>query len=393
MKTKKQTTEPMFVKLANKFEEERERTLLTTSLSYDDVVVIPGLSVVTSLDQISLKTQLTEDFGMELPIISANMSTVTEEEMALFMAKAGALGIIHRALTIEEQVRQVKRVKKYSTKKIDKTATTDKKGRLRVGAAIGVSMPDSEDRARALIASEVDLLVVDVLHGDSPQVKDIIKRIKKISPKTIIVAGNVATADATRRLIEAGADIVKVGYGDGAMCTTRIKTGTGRPQFSAVVDCATAARSYGKTIIADGSIRMGGDMTKALAGGASTVMIGSLLAGTDQSPGRIIRDDLTWERYKLHRGMASSESQYQLAKARSGKAKKRVAQGISTRVAHTGDAQDVIDELAGGLASGIANAGAYDIHSLQQVARFEKQSASGRDEGNPHFLRSSRVRI
>ncbi len=265
-------------------------------------------------------------------------------------------------------------------------ATKDNRGRLRVGAAIG-ARPEDVERAASCLAAGVDILVVDIAHGHSDHVINMVRSLKQRFPDIPIIAGNVSTAQGVRDLVDAGAAAIKVGVGSGSICTTRIVTGFGVPQLSAIIECAKAGQALGIPIIADGGIRNSGDMTKALAAGASTVMIGTLLAGTDESPGAtVIRGD---RRYKIVRGMASLSANVErrllekseLAIEEWGEV---VPEGVEAVVPYKGALVDVIYQLMGGLRSGLSYAGARTIEELWQAAEFIRITDSGIQESHPH---------
>lgn len=265
-------------------------------------------------------------------------------------------------------------------------AVKDSQGRLLAAAAIGVGK-DMPDRAAALFEAEVDVLVVDTAHGDSKNVVEATKYIKRFFPKISLVAGNVATADGTKRLIEAGADVVKVGVGPGSICTTRVVTGVGVPQASAVFLCAQEAKKYGKTIIADGGIKYSGDITKAIGLGAAAVMIGNLFAGTDEAPGETILYE--GRRFKVYRGMGSlgamrkgSRDRYRQEDV--SEESKLVPEGIEGRVPYRGPAKDVLFQLVGGLRAGMGMVGAENIADFQKKAKFIRITEAGARESHPH---------
>ncbi|AHZ84572.1 IMP dehydrogenase [Bdellovibrio bacteriovorus] len=265
-------------------------------------------------------------------------------------------------------------------------ATKDEHGRLFVGAAVGVG-PDSRDRVEALVAADVDVLCVDTAHGHSKNVIEMVKYISQKHKDVIVVAGNVVTADGTQALLDAGAEVVKVGVGPGSICTTRVVAGVGMPQISAVMECAKVARSRGKTIIADGGIKFSGDITKALALGANSVMIGNLLAGAEESPGETIL--FQGRTYKVYRGMGSLGAMSKGSKDRYGQMDveendKLVPEGIEGKVAYKGSASGVIHQLIGGLKSGMGYVGARNIDELQSKAKFVQISAMGLRESHVH---------
>ena len=261
----------------------------------------------------------------------------------------------------------------------------DGHGRLLVAAAIGVTA-DTFERAEALIHEQVDALVVDTAHGHSAGVIRKIKEIRETYPDVTIIAGNVATAEATRELFEVGVDVVKVGIGPGSICTTRVVAGVGVPQLTAIFECATAAKEYGKTIIADGGIKYSGDIVKALAAGGHAVMLGSMLAGTDESPGEF--EIYQGRRFKSYRGMGSlaameagSSDRYFQAK---NEAKKMVPEGIEGRVPYKGSVTDIIFQMVGGIRSGMGYTGSGDLKALRDEAQFIRMSGAGLIESHPH---------
>ena len=265
-------------------------------------------------------------------------------------------------------------------------ATKDAKGRLAVGAAVGVRDKEMR-RVEAVLAVGADCIVVDIAHGDSHLEIDMIKNIRKHFPKVQIIGGNVATADGTKRLIDAGVDAVKVGVGPGSICITRIVAGSGVPQLTAVIDCAKAAESAGVPIIADGGIRQPGDVAKAIAAGAQTVMIGSLLAGTDESPGMIMTR--RGHRYKASRGMASREANIDRNKKEGNdltqeEVEEYVADGVEAAVPYRGKAREVLTQLVGGLQSGMSYSGAQTIEDFQKKAVFVRMTGAGLKESGPH---------
>jgi IMP dehydrogenase len=265
-------------------------------------------------------------------------------------------------------------------------ATKDSKGRLLAGAAIGVSA-EARERAEALVAAQVDVLCIDTAHGHSKNVLTIVKELRSRFKDTILVAGNVVTGEATSALIDAGADVVKIGVGPGSICTTRVVAGVGMPQISAVIECSAAAKKKGKTIIADGGIKFSGDITKALALGANTVMIGNLLAGAEESPGETIL--YQGRTYKVYRGMGSLGAMSKGSKDRYGQADvaeedKLVPEGIEGKVPYKGNASGIIHQLIGGLKSGMGYVGAYNVEELQARAKFVQISPQGLRESHVH---------
>ena len=465
-------------------------------LTFDDVLLVPKYSDITSRSQTDLTTKLSRNISINIPFVSANMDTVTESLMAGTMARAGGIGIIHRFLTIKEQANEVLKVKRsgsvmienpYSisadksienaldyahdkdiscllvvdsnskligivterdllfanksskiedvmtkdvvTAKIGVTldeskeilhkhrieklpivddsgiikglitskditnnanfpnASKDKKGRPLVGAAVGVK-GDFLERSESLLDAGVDVLVVDIAHGHSENAISTVRNIKKAFPNCELIAGNVATAQGAEDLIKAGVDAVKVGVGSGSICITRVITGSGVPQLIAVMDCAKVGKNYGIPIISDGGTRTSGDATKALAAGASTVMVGSMLGGTDESPGTVLTKN--GKRFKVYRGMAS------LAASIGRKSKETglisldddlndyVAEGVEAMVPYKGTVTDILKQLTGGVRSGLSYCGAHTIPQMQENAEFIKMSRAGFAESQPH---------
>jgi len=472
------------------------KILPDTALTYDDVLLVPQYSEADSRRTLSIRTQLTKKITLQIPIVSANMDVVTESEMAITMAREGGIGIIHRFLSIDEQARQIQRVKKAESfivddpitmpetstvgevqRVVDETgsggililnarkqligivttrdllfedkdekpiiaimqrkvitaphdttlkqaegllhdhrieklplvdgdghvtglvtlkdimkitqfprATKDSRGRLAVGAAVGVREKEMR-RVEAMLEAGADCIVVDIAHGDSHLEIEMIKRIRHAFPEAQIIGGNVATADGTRRLIDAGVDAVKVGVGPGSICITRIVAGSGVPQLTAVIECVEAARPYGIPIIADGGIRQPGDLAKAMAAGASTAMIGSLLAGTDESPGLIMTR--RGHRYKASRGMASRSANIDRNRREGNdltqeEIEEYVAEGVEAAVPYRGKAREVLTQLVGGLQSGMSYSGASTLEEFTQKALFVRMTGAGLRESGPH---------
>ena len=464
-------------------------------LTFNDLVLLPGESKVLPKD-IDVKTKLTRNISINIPIVSAAMDTVTESETAIALARQGGLGFIHKNMTIEKQALEVEKVKKSESgmiidpitidpeqkilevlnimekykisgvpvvkkgnlmgiitnrdlrfetnldKKVKDVMTKDnlatvpvgttleesksmlherriekllvvddagklkglitikdiekiKKyphsckdhiGRLRVGAAVGVG-GERNERIEALINANVDVVVIDSAHGHSEGVIETVKETRKNFPNLELIAGNVATPEGTRALIEAGVDAVKVGIGPGSICTTRIIAGVGVPQMTAIMECAQEASKKNIPIIADGGMRFSGDITKAIAGGASSVMIGNLLAGTEESPGeKVLFQGRT---YKVYRGMGSVEAMREgsvdryFQEMQEGETK-LVPEGIVGRVPYRGPLSDTTYQLIGGLRAGMGYVGAGDIDELQAKAKFLKITAAGLREGHVH---------
>ncbi|MFH1810128.1 MAG: IMP dehydrogenase [Pseudomonadota bacterium] len=345
---------------------------LPFALTFDDVLLRPALSDVLPADA-RLGTRLTREIALGIPLLSSAMDTVTEADMAIAMARLGGLGVIHRNLPVEVQAAQVGQVKAAEG------------GTLRAAAAIGSGEAHLE-RAEALVDAGVDLLVVDTAHGHSRGVLRTVEILRGRHARLAIVAGNVVTADATRALIEAGASAIKVGVGPGSICTTRVVAGVGVPQISAIAECAAIADTHDVPIIADGGIRASGDLVKALAAGASVVMVGSLLAGTDESPGAVVEvDDL---RFKAYRGMGSLGAMVQGSSDRYFQggvaADKLVAEGVEARVPYRGPVAAVVHQLLGGVRAGMGYTGCATIEDLRRKAQFVRITPAGLTESHVH---------
>lgn len=332
-------------------------------LTFDDVLIIPRKSEVKSRRDPSLKSHITKTKFLETPIVSANMDTVTESPMAIAMHNMGGLGILHRFMNIEQQVDEVVKVREAGAKIIS--------------ASIGVNA-DYKERAEALVKAGVNLMTIDIAHGHSVLMMDTLKWLKDKFAGLEVIAGNLATPDAAVDLIEAGADSIKVGIGPGSMCTTRIITGAGVPQLTAIALCAEAAESYGVPVIADGGIRTSGDMVKAFAAGAQIIMLGSMLSGTIETPGDIVNGR------KQYRGMASKKAQVSW---RGDMPQGMAPEGESTFVNVKGHVADVIHELCGGIRSGMSYVNAVSIEEIRQKALFMEMSANGISESRAHGVK------
>lgn len=332
--------------------------------TFDDVLIVPNKSDVRSRRSPELKTRLTRETTIEKPFVSANMDTVTEHEMAIGMNQLGAIGILHRFMSISEQVEQVSKIKSSGARDI--------------AASIGVN-DDFKDRAKALVDSGVNILTIDIAHGHSVAMIETLAWLKTEFPSIQLIAGNVATPKSAVDLIEAGAHAIKVGIGPGSMCTTRIITGCGVPQLTAISLCAQVARPKGVPVIADGGIRSSGDIIKALAAGADAVMLGSLLSGTIESPGPIHNG------MKQYRGMASKSAQ---ASWRGGVPEGMAPEGESTLVPVKGHISDVINELSGGLRSGMSYINALAIEDIRTNSLFVEMTPMGYFESRAHGLKN-----
>lgn len=475
--------------------------VITEGLTFDDLLLVPAYSEVLPRD-VDLTSKFSRNITLNIPMLSAAMDTVTETAMAIAVAREGGMGVIHKNMSIENQAKQVRAVKraengmilnpisttrnknvadalaimseyriggipvvdeenhlvgivtnrdlrfeKNMTKLIDDVMTKenvittgqstdlesaaeilqehkieklpvvdahnkliglitykditnaidkpfackDEQGRLRVAAAIGVS-GDSMERAAALVEAGVDSIIIDTAHGHSKGVRDMLRKVKQMFPHLDVVVGNIATGEAAKMLVEAGADGVKVGIGPGSICTTRIIAGVGMPQISAINDVASALEGTGIPIIADGGLRYSGDIVKALAAGASSVMMGSLLAGTEESPGETII--FNGRKFKSYRGMGSLAAMQHGSKDRyfqdvEDDVKKLVPEGIEARVPFKGALNEVIYQMVGGLRAGMGYCGAATIEELHK-AKFIRISTAGYAEGHPHGVMITR---
>lgn len=465
---------------------------LRECLTFDDVLLVPSASEVLPVD-VEVATQLTRDIKLNIPIVSAAMDSVTEARLAITMARAGGMGIIHKNITISDQAREVEAVKRAESgiilepvtvepdqslrealdvmkvhnvsgvpvvkgsrpvgiltsrdirfednldqpvstlmtkelvtvsadcrtgearqllhkHRIEKLlvvegerlmglitikdlmqaernplAVKDDRGRLRVGAAIGPGH-DRDERAAALVEAGVDLLCVDTAHGHHVGVVNAVKEIRKRFPKIQLIAGNVATADGTKSLIDAGVDAVKVGIGPGSICTTRVVAGVGVPQITAIADCATEADKHGIPVIGDGGIKFSGEVAKAIAAGASTVMMGSMFAGTDEAPGEIVL--FQGRSYKVYRGMGSLGAMKKGSKDRYGQGgtadEKLVPEGIEGRVPHRGSLSKILAQMVGGLRSAMGYTGSRNVEDLRTKAQFIRMTGNGLRESHVH---------
>jgi IMP dehydrogenase len=333
-------------------------------LTFDDLLIVPNKSSVRSRRTPDLTTQLTRKIKIEVPLVSANMDTVTESAMAIGMRKTGAIGILHRFATIAEQVKMVEEV------------LAEKCGP--VLASIGVNT-DEKERAEALVKAGVECLTLDIAHGHSVHMIETVKWVKQNFPHIEVIAGNIATPEATIDLIDAGADAIKVGIGPGSMCTTRVITGCGVPQITAIALCAMAAEQSGVPIIADGGIKSSGDIVKALAAGAQVCMLGSMLSGTLETPGEVRAG------MKQYRGMASRAAQ---TSWRGGVPEGMAPEGEATAVAVKGHVRDVILEICGGIRSGMSYVNASSISEIRDAACFIEMSQAGYVESHAHGVRN-----
>ena len=339
-----------------------------TSLSFDDVLLSPRISDIESRKYIDISSCMGR-LKFRIPVISSPMDTVTESDMSIAMHKAGGLGIIHRYNSIDEQVSIFTKAKSAIS------------GNSNIGVAIGVS-GDFEDRAVALYDAGADILCIDVAHGHHLMMKKALETLRLIfSDSVTIIAGNVATKDGYDDLSDWGADAVRVGVGGGSICSTRIQTGHGIPTFQSILDCSRSDRST--AIIADGGIKNSGDATKALAAGADFIMLGSILAGTDETPGDLIRQvgpGVITENRKVYRGMASREAQ------QSWRNRVSSVEGISTTVPAKGPVEFILKDLEWGIKSGLSYSGSEDLKKFRSYAKFVIQTQSGRKESSTHII-------
>ncbi|HJG50313.1 IMP dehydrogenase [Limosilactobacillus ingluviei] len=364
-----------------------ETKFVKKGITFDDVLLIPAESHVLP-NEVDLSVQLAKNLKLNLPFISAGMDTVTESSMAIAMALQGGLGVVHKNMSIQAQASEVANVKGVALTGNFTKAAVDDQNRLLVAAAVGVTS-DTFERAEALFEAGADAIVIDTAHGHSAGVLRKIKEIRAHYPDQTLIAGNVATGDATRALFEAGVDVVKVGIGPGSICTTRVVAGVGVPQITAIYDAATAAKEYGKPIIADGGIKYSGDIVKAIAAGGNAVMLGSMFSGTTEAPGEVFEDH--GKKYKAYRGMGSVGAMAQSHGSSDryfqggvNEANKLVPEGIEARVEYKGDVADIIFQMVGGLRSGMGYCGAADIQSLIDNAQFVQISNAGLRESHPH---------
>ena len=363
-------------------------------LTFDDVLLIPAESHVLP-NEVDLSTQLADNLKLHIPLISAGMDTVTEGPMAIAMALQGGLGVVHKNMSIQAQAGEVANVKSVVVPASATKAAVDDQNRLLCAAAVGVTS-DTFERAEALLKAGADAIVIDTAHGHSAGVLRKIKEIRDHFPDVTLIAGNVATGEATAALFDAGVDVVKVGIGPGSICTTRVVAGVGVPQITAIYDAATVAREYGKPIIADGGIKYSGDVVKALAAGGNAVMLGSMLSGTTEAPGEVFEDQ--GKKYKAYRGMGSvgamaqaHGSSYRYFQGGVNEANKLVPEGIEARVEYKGDVSDIVFQIDGGLRSGMGYVGAPDIPTLIDKAQFVQITNAGLRESHPHDVQITKA--
>ena len=343
------------------------------ALTFDDVLLEPKYSEILP-SQVLTETSLSNNLNLNIPILSSAMDTVTESKMAISIAKAGGIGVIHRNLNIKDQISEIKKVKSK---------------KLLVGAAVGAG-PLEHKRAVAVLNENVDLIVVDTAHGHTKKVSEIIKIIKKIkSKKTTLCAGNIATSEAAKFLIKLGVDVIKVGIGPGSICTTRIVAGIGVPQLSAILAVRKGIGKKKVTIIADGGIKFSGDISKALVAGADAVMIGSLFAGTDESPGKLVKKNGKF--FKSFRGMGSTGAMNKGSADRYFQTKQKdiskyVPEGVEGLVKYKGSVNKIIYQLIGGLKSSMGYLGTKKVKNLRNKTKFVKITKAGFYESMVHNI-------
>jgi len=343
------------------------------ALTFDDVLLTPKYSEILP-SEVTTNTSLSKNLNLKIPIISSAMDTVTESKMAIAIAKAGGIGVIHRNLDIKSQISEINKVKSK---------------KLLVGAAVGAG-PLEYKRAEAILKANVDLIVVDTAHGHTKKVGEIIRKIKRLkSNKTTLCAGNIATTEAAKFLIKLGAEVIKVGIGPGSICTTRLVAGIGVPQLSAILAVRKGVGRKKVSIIADGGIKFSGDISKALAAGADAVMIGSLFAGTNESPGKIIKKN--GKLFKSFRGMGSigamnkgSADRYFQTKQKD--TSKYVPEGVEGLVKYKGSVEKIIYRLIGGLKSSMGYLGNKKIINLRNKPKFVKITKAGFYESMVHNI-------
>jgi len=349
------------------------------ALTFDDVLILPRYSNILPVNT-NITLNLSKKIILKVPFISSAMDTVTESNMAIAMAKVGGIGIIHRNLKIKLQAKEVQKVKKK---------------KLLVGAAIGTNQEDL-DRAQSLEDNGVDLIVIDTAHGHSKKVLDILSKIKKKNSKIPICVGNVATGEAAKKLYNSGADIIKVGIGPGSICTTRMVSGIGVPQITAIMEVKKTLNKRKVKIISDGGIKFSGDIGKALAAGADAIMMGSIFAGTDESPGKKFK--VNGKIYKTYRGMGSigamsSGSANRYFQENYKDKSKFIPEGVEGRVEYKGSVSKIIYQLQGGLKSSMGYIGAKNLKEIKKRAKFVKITKAGFYESMVHSVEMTQKTI
>lgn len=345
---------------------------LDIALSYDDVLLVPQYSKVASRDDVNLTTQIAPRISLKLPLISSNMTDVTGVDMAIALGKLGGMGVIPRFISPEDQANMIEEVKKAG---------------VAVGAAVGLRN-GMFDRAEYLVKAGADVLFLDVAHGHMQKTIESTKILKvKFGKDVDIISGNVATYNAAYDLLSAGADSVKVGVGPGSICITRVETGFGVPQLTAILEAARAARHFKKTLIADGGIKNSGDIVKALAAGASAIMAGNIFAGTDEAPGKKII--INGSAYKQYFGSTSSmEKENHIKKSKDDYEKNysKHIEGVEGAVPYKGPLSEIVEKIEANIRSGFSYAGAFKIEDLWKQAKFVQVTPMGQRESGPHDI-------
>ena len=349
------------------------------ALTFDDVLLLPKYSNILPTNT-NISLHLTKKISLKVPFLSSAMDTVTDSKMAIAIAKEGGLGIIHRNLDIIKQTKEIKKVKNK---------------KLCVGAAIGTN-PEDLERARSLVANGADLIVIDTAHGHSEKVLKTLTKVKKIIKKIPVCVGNIATGDAAKKLYNSGADIIKVGIGPGSICTTRMVAGIGVPQISAIMEVKKTLNKKNIKIISDGGIKFSGDIAKAIAAGADAIMMGSIFAGTDESPGKKFRSN--GKIYKEYRGMGSigamsSGSANRYFQKNFKDKSKFVPEGVEGRVEYKGKVSKIIYQLQGGLRSSMGYIGARNLSEINKKAKFIKITKAGFYESMVHSVEMTQKKI
>lgn len=355
------------------------------AITFDDVLILPNYTTFPR-EAPQLEVELHEKIKLKLPITSSPMDKVTEAATAITMAKNGGLGFVHRSLSVEAQAQIISEVKNYSDFDSNSSAI-DQIGKLLVAAAVGVGN-DFKERVEKLVENKVDAIVVDTAHGYAEYILKGLKYIKEKFPHIVVVSGNIATYDGAKACIEYGADILRVGMGPGSICTTRIISGTGVPQLTAVSEAVRATEGTSVSVIADGGIRQAGDIAKAFAFGAKAVMLGSLLAGFDESPGEIVtKND---QKFKIYRGMGSISAMKKGSAERYGQQaddaeSNMIAEGVESLVEYKGKMQDYLNQLSGSIKSAFYYQGAIDMNEFYKKSKCVKISSASRVENHPHI--------
>lgn len=365
------------------------------ALTFDDVLLVPKESDILPKD-VNLERKLTKRITLKIPLISSPMDTITEHKMAIAMALCGGLGVIHKNMSLEAQAKEVEIVKNFNeiediNSKISSVAkpSVDEKGKLLAAAAVGIS-EDRYKRIEKLIEAGVDIIVIDTAHGHSQNVLKAIKEIKKLYSNIDLIAGNIATSDGAKALIDAGVDAIKIGIGAGSICTTRIIAGVGVPQLTAISDASEIAKKNNIGSIADGGIKYSGDIVKAFAIGADAIMAGGLFSSTYEAPGDVIIID--GKKYKPYRGMGSVGAMIQGSKDRYFQSEvvnksKFVPEGIEGVTEYKGHVADVVYQIIGGVRAGMGYVGAKTINELQEKAEFVKITNQGLAESHVHDVK------